>query len=468
MLRRKRLSLLALITVMLVALVLGGCTGGSNSSGGNTGGGGSSGSGGSGSESSGSSGGSGGSGSGSGSGGGETVLTFWTFNALHQEFYEDAAARWNEANPDRKIRLDATTYPYEDMHNNLLLAVQSGVGAPDMADIEISKFANYLKGTPQLEPLNDITDPVIDKLIKSRLDIYSKDGTVYGLPTHVGAAVMYYNTELLGQAGVKPEDIKTWNDYYEAGKKVKEATGKVMATVETADQWTFWPMIVQRGSDFLDQSGNVILDNEINIEVLNYLRKLVDEGLAVPAPGGNHHAEEYYGYMAQGNSASVLMPIWYMGRFLEYMPDLKGKIAIRPLPSWDSGGKRSAGMGGTGTVITTQAKEKQLAKDFLAFVKLSEEGNIKIWTELGFDPPRWDVWDSPALKEPNRFSEYFGDGIFDMLLEIRNEIDSPATSELTPHASDLIRTAVLFRSLEEKSATPEQALKDAASELRNR
>lgn len=249
---------------------------------------------------------------------------------------------------------------------------------------------------------------------------------------------------------------------------MKDATGKVMTTVETSDQWTFWPMIVQRGSDFLDANGNITLDNDINIEVLEYQLKLVDEGLAVPTPGGNHHAEEYYGYMAQGNSASVLMPIWYMNRFTEYMPDLKGKIAIRPLPSWGAGGKRSAGMGGTGTVVTLQAKNKELTKDFLAYVKLSEEGNIKIWTEFGFDPPRWDVWDSPEVKEPNQFSDYFGEGIFDMLLEIREEINSPNTSELTPNASDLVKTSVLFRALEEKSATPEQALKDAANELRNR
>lgn len=402
------------------------------------------------------------------SAGEETVITFWTFNAIHQEFYEEAAVRWNEAHPDRPIKLEATTYPYEDMHNNLLLSIQSGVGAPDMADIEISKFANYLKGTPQLESLNDIVDPVLDKLITSRLDIYSKDGTVYGLPTHVGAAVMYYNTDLLGQAGVNPEDIKTWDDYFEAGKKVKAATGAVMTTVESSDQWTFWPMIVQQGSDFLDEDGNVILDSAPNVKALEFLRAMVDAEIAVPAPGGNHHSEEYYGYMAQGNTASVLMPIWYMGRFLEYMPDLKDKIAIRPLPAWEAGGKRSAGMGGTGTVVTTQAKNKQLAKDYLAYVKLSEEGNIKIWTELGFDPPRWDVWDSEEVKAPNKFSEFFGDGIFDMLLEVRSEIDSPSTSELTPHASDLVRTSVMFRAIEEKSATPEQALQDAANELRSR
>jgi len=457
MLRSKRFSLLALITALLAALALSGCGGGGASGGADNGG------------STGTETGTGtSSGDGPSSGGDATVLTFWTFNAIHQEFYEAAAERWNAANPDRQIKLEATTYPYQDMHNNLLLAVQSGVGAPDMADIEISKFANFLKGTPQLEPLNDIVDPVIDKLIKSRLDIYSKDGTVYGLPTHAGAAVMYYNTELLGQAGVNPDGIKTWADFFEAGQKVKAATGKVMTTVETSDQWTFWPMIVQRGSDFLDQDGNVILDNDINIEVLQFLRSMVDEGIAVATPGGNHHAEEYYGFMAQGNAAAVSMPIWYMGRFLEYMPDLKGKIAIRPLPAWEAGGKRSAGMGGTGTVVTTQAKDKQLAKDFLAYVKLSEEGNIKIWTELGFDPPRWDVWDSPEVKAPNKFSDYFGDGIFDMLLEIRNEIDSPTTSELTPLASDLVKTSVMFRALEEKSATPEQALKEAADELRGR
>lgn len=462
MLRMNRFSKLVLLVLLMTAVILSGCSGngGSNTgtSGTSTGGGGKT-------NDSGTSTGGGGD---SSSGGGETVITFWTFNALHQQFYEEAADRWNEANPDRRVKLEATTFPYEDMHSNLLLAIQSGVGAPDMADIEISKFANYLKGTPQLESLNDIVDPVIDKMVTSRLGIYSKDGTVYGLPTHVGAAVMYYNVDLLAQANVNPDDIKTWDDYFDAGRKVKDATGKWMTTIESSDQWSFWPMIVQQGSDFLDQDGNVILDSAENVKALEFLRSMVDAEIATATPGGNHHSEEYYGFMAQGNSASVLMPIWYMGRFLEYMPDLQGKIAIRPLPAWNNGGKRSAGMGGTGTVVTTQAKDKQLAKDYLAYVKLSEDGNIKIWTELGFDPPRWDVWDSAEVKAPNKFSDYFGDGIFDMLLEIRDEIDSPSTSELTPQASDLVRTSIMFSVIEEKSATPEQALQAAAEELRRR
>ncbi|WP_142688686.1 extracellular solute-binding protein, partial [Acinetobacter baumannii] len=86
--------------------------------------------------------------------------------------------------------------PYDDMHNKLLIALQSGVGAPDLVDIELGKYANFLKGDIQLVPLNDIVEPELDNIVKARVEIYSKDNTYYGICFHVGAAVIYYNTEL--------------------------------------------------------------------------------------------------------------------------------------------------------------------------------------------------------------------------------------------------------------------------------
>jgi arabinosaccharide transport system substrate-binding protein len=172
------------------------------------------------------------------SAGGDTPITFWTFNELHQQFYEMAAEEWNKDNPTRKIELQAETFPYNDMHNKLLVALQSGVGAPAIVDIEISKFPNFLKGQIQLEPMNEYVNPVVDQLVKSRLDIYAKDGNYYGLPFHVGAAVMYYNVEIMDAAGVNIDDIKTWDDYVQAGLKVKAATGKMMASIEHTQQWT--------------------------------------------------------------------------------------------------------------------------------------------------------------------------------------------------------------------------------------
>lgn len=80
---------------------------------------------------------------------GATEIEFWTFNEQHMDLYEDSANRWNEENPDKPIKLNAATYPINQMHNNLNLSLQSGKGAPDIVDIEIRYFANYLKGDIQ-------------------------------------------------------------------------------------------------------------------------------------------------------------------------------------------------------------------------------------------------------------------------------------------------------------------------------
>ena len=97
-------------------------------------------------------------------------------------------------------------------------------------------------------------------------------------------------------------------------------------------------------------------------------------------------------------------------------------MIVRPMPRWEEGGNRSAGMGGTGTGITKQSKHIDLAKEFLAYAKLTKEGNINLWKILGFDPPRWDIWDDPALQEDNVYFQYFGKDIFDTLMDIKDEI----------------------------------------------
>nr|WP_245773111.1 sugar ABC transporter substrate-binding protein [Paenibacillus catalpae] len=394
-----------------------------------------------------------------------TKVVFWTFNELHQQFFESMADRWNEAHPDEKIKLVATTFPYDDNHNKLQVALQSGKGAPDLVDIEISKIGNFLKGEPQLVPLNDIVEPNKDNLVMSRLDNYAKDGQYYGIDYHVGAQVIYYNKEILDQAGVDADKIITWDDYEAAGKQVLEKTGKPMATVETTDQWSYWPLVVQHGSDLLDKDGNVTLNDQANIEVLTYLQKLVNEKVAVVAPGGFHHSEEYYGFMNGGGAASVWMPMWYMGRFTDYMADLKGKIIIKPMPVFKQGELRSSGMGGTGTVITNQSKNQELVKKFLEFAKVSKEGNIEIWKQLGFDPIRSDVWTDAAMTESNKYTDYFGKDIFTFLSSLKDEIAPTNIKEKTPAVSDVLKTKTMFQALNDLKDV-KQVLDDSAASIK--
>jgi arabinosaccharide transport system substrate-binding protein len=381
-----------------------------------------------------------------------TDLSFWTFQELHNQFMIDAVESWNEQNPDRAINLTVEVYSYDELHSKLQIALQTGTGAPDLADIEISKYANFLMGnTVPLVSLNDVIEPEKENLIMGRFENYAKDGQYYGIDYHVGATATYYNTEIMEAAGVDIDAINTWDDYVEAGKKVKAETGKYMMAVETTEHWSYYPLLVQKGSDFFTDTGDVIIDNETNVEVLQWLHdRLYQDEIAVKAPGG-----------------FFTMPLWYLGRFTDYMPDLAGKMAVRPMPVWEEGGANSAGMGGTGTSVTIQCENPDLAKDFLFFSKISKEGAIKTWSVLGFDPLRKDLYDDPQMTEPNKYTEYFGDNLFDVMLDTADSIGKiVVTDDRFPNAVSTVQKNVMFRVLEENSQTPAEALTEAAEEIR--
>ena len=402
--------------------------------------------------------------------GAETV-TFWTFQAAHQAFMEDAAARWNEQNPDRQIDFKPETLGYDDLHNNLMISLQTGTGAPDIVDIEISMYANFITGDEAsipLLPLNSVVEPDKDNLIMGRFDNYANHGNYYGVDYHVGAAAMMYNKEIFEQAGVDINSIVTWDDFKEAGKVIREKTGKYIMACETTEHWTYYPLITEQGSDFFDPAtGEVILDNQINIDTLQWLLDGLNDDIFVEMPGGFCHSEEWYAYMNEGNVAAIAVPLWYLNRFTDYMPDLDKKMAVRTMPVWTEGGSNSAGLGGTGTSVTIQAKNPELCKDFLYFAKISQEGAIKTWTDLGFDPIRKDIYSDPVMTAPNRFTDYFGDEVYQVMNDTAASISELSTSNpLYPQALTLVQKQVMFEVLSEKSKTPAEALKEAADQLR--
>lgn len=393
-----------------------------------------------------------------------TNFSFWIFNEVHQQFYQPGIEDWNATNPDKPINVSFEIYPNQELGSKLLIALQSGSGAPDIADININYFSNFLQGDVQLAPLNSVVDPVRSQFIESRFDCYSKDGTVYGLPSHVGATVVYYNKTLCEAAGIDIETLTTWDKFEQAGRDYLAKTGKKWVGIETGNQRPFWPMIVQRGGDYLDKDGNIVLDSQINIDVLTQLNNWFNvDQFAADLPGGSTATEETFAYINAGEIAALIMPMWYMSRYINYMPDIKGQVYIRPMPTSGSGDALSAGIGGTGTAVTLQSKNVDLAVEVLAHLKLTREANIRFWTEAAFDPPRWDVWDAPELQQPD---EYFGnEKVFDMLLKLKENIPSPNYGEMSSSAQDIVMNNVMYQTLVEKK-DPATVLKNAADELR--
>lgn len=361
---------------------------------------------------------------------GGTEMSFWTFQELHVGFWTAMADLWNEQNPDKPINLTVTTGESHSLHSKLLVACQAGSGAPDMADIEIGYYGAFLKDG-YLLPINDAVEPYKDDIVMSRVEMYGdKEGNWYGADFHLGASVCYYNMDIMNEAGVDPATIVTWDDYVEAGKVVLEKTGKPMCAVETADLFLPQLMLLEKGVQYVDEEGNPNIATEEHAEVINFIREMIDLGICEVAPGGFFHAEEWYGHLNDGGVASLAMPLWYMGRFTDYCADLEGKMAIYPIPVWNEGDTREVLQGGTGTSVIKGTENEELAKEFLAFAKLSKEGCTYEWDNLGFDPIRTELWDDPAITEnpDNKFLSYFTTNPFDILKENGTDLTAPDIS----------------------------------------
>ena len=396
----------------------------------------------------------------------ETVkLTLWTFQELHLQLYKDQLEKYNAQTTGPKLEIDMQVYPYEDLHSKLTIALQTGEGAPDISDIEINMFANYLKGDIQLAAMNDHVEPIKDKLVMARLDNYARQGNYYGIDHHIGACAVFYNTEILEAAGVDYKTIKTWDDFAAAGKLVLEKTGKPMTSWETGDCWSIYPLVSQHGGDWLAEDGTVRMDEQVVIDTLKFMDQMMKDGTAVATPGANHHSEEYYGWMNAGNCASVVMPFWYTDRFLNYMPDLQGKMKVAPMPVWADGGYKTAQMGGTGTAVVKTSKNVELAKEYLAFATLSYDAGLQSWKLLGFDPIRTDLYGTEDLKADNKFFQYYEDDIFSAIEGTLDSVAPTCLIDTFPLASDIVKQQMAYN-LFVLRQDPETVAQDCAEELR--
>jgi arabinosaccharide transport system substrate-binding protein len=393
-------------------------------------------------------------------------LEFWTFVNNHAEFLVNRAIEFNETNSEYNILLNAVTADYGDMHDRLLISLQAGTGAPDLADIEIGRFGTFLRGDVPLHPLTDVVDRYRNELVEERLAPYQVGGVEYGIDYHLGAYVMYYNVEIMEAAGIDINEIVSWDDYIEAGKLVQEHTDATMTTIEVIAPFSILGLMKQNGGGTYDRNNQLIVDSPQNVEALQLVAEMVHEhGIAVAAPGGDHHAPTYFEAFNAGEFASVWMPQWYMIRYPDQMPDTEGKMRVRPLPEFRPGGFISTMGGGTGTAITNQIDEDKLeaAKLFLEFAKLTYEAQVELWTDLGFDPFRGDVYGDPALAGTD---PWFGDepvlrNISLMFDRLAPEYTGPRYPEATSQLGEYVAFTIV-----EEGTSPQDALATAARDVR--
>lgn len=393
-----------------------------------------------------------------------THMEMWTFVELHGQHYGNMVEKWNEQNPDRTIEITCTTYPYADMHTKLLTSLTAGTGAPDICDVEIGQFPNVVAGLDTwLVPLDDYAAPYMETMVQARMDVYAgSDGHYYGAPYHVGATVMYYNVAAMAEAmGVSNDDViakidavTTWDDYAALGQEYVDAIateGKYWTSVDTAGVDWQWIAMAEYGDDWtggFDGKANVQLDSVK--KMLTMEQEWVNSGLAEISPDGHVDLEAGFQNILDHNIVSFPKAMWYMSRFTNYMPEESGNWYIAKCPVFEAGQKCSVGVGGTGTVVTQQSANKELAAEFLCWAKMSEEGEQLIWDNLGFDVCNTALWNDDAFAhdDSNQYNAFFINYPYDVLYSIKDDIGKIYSVAISPTINEQMCNVTLNDILE--------------------
>ena len=91
--------------------------------------------------------------------------------------------------------------------------------------LEGEQVSGYASKYPEgFAELSDIVSS--DDFLPVKMGEVTINDKIVGFPWDAGPVAVFYRTDYFEQAGVNAEDIQTWDDFIEAGKKI-EATCKM-------------------------------------------------------------------------------------------------------------------------------------------------------------------------------------------------------------------------------------------------
>ena len=342
-------------------------------------------------------------------GGTAKSLEFWGFDEGRVNFAKAGYKSKAFKSKHGDVKINFRILPYEQMHNKLLTALVSGEGAPDIADIEISRFSLFIKGdhVPLLGLKKRMGDDINDIYKPAAVDPWSWKGEIYGVGNELNTVVMAYRKDILESAGVKLP-FETWDDVIAAGKKVSTGDRK-MFPIHDLSFGDHYMMMQHAGTAYFDENGNYNGDDPRSIEAMQFLHDLVYKhkiaAIAPAAANNNWAPPQYMAAFRAERFIATWGPPWHLSYFIDQVPDQEGKWTVQELPEGLGESRPTANYGGTGMAITEQSGNPQASWDLIKAANLTKEGVLFDFKERTAYPAYKPAYDDPALAEP---SDYFG------------------------------------------------------------
>jgi len=307
---------------------------------------------------------------------GEVKLTLWHPEGNTSGAYKEVIKEFNkehdgEIEAEIKFIPRGNKYAYEDK----ISAAATSDTLPDLVAMDGPNVANYADA--------GIIQP-IDGLVENQEDFVQsiiKQGTYKDKLYTVGATestvALFYNVKMLKDAGITPptklEDAWTWDQFYEAAKKLTDKQKGIYGVNWTLDygEWIIYftgPAVWSNGGSFIAEDGTKA-DGYVNgpktVEAVEYLQKFTKEKLVNLQPKPTEFED--------GKAAMMLMGSWEWAKLKDY-PDTEWGITYYPK---SNNGEQVSPSGDWNWGISTDTKHKKESALLLNYL-LNSENIIKI------------------------------------------------------------------------------------------
>ncbi|WP_331449327.1 sugar ABC transporter substrate-binding protein [Streptomyces prasinus] len=356
---------------------------------------------------------------------GKVELTYWSWIPG----VEKAVAEWNRQNPDIQVSVKSTPNGNAGTYQNMSNALKAG-NAPDLGQIEYDSLASFRlqEGLTDIASCAGVKEAEDDfvKWTWSQVTFGSggEDG-VWAVPQDTGPMALFYRKDLFEKHGISVP--KTWEEYYEAAKKLKKADSKAYMThfSQTDPNW-FSGLLWQKGASMFGQDGDtwkVDVDSPAAGEVADYWQKMIDEKLVATDLQGFSPA--LYKAWNQGEVATWVSAAWGYSTIRDNAKATSDKWGVAPMPQWSAGDNAAGNWGGSTTAVLGKTEHPYEAAQFALWLNTDPKALEILNREGGLYPAATEGLELEALQQPVEF--YDGQKIFDVFADSSKNVTTDWT-----------------------------------------
>ena len=252
----------------------------------------------------------------------EGNLVFWSlFSGGDGGFMDEMIADYNSTGP--KMEVQPIMLVWADYYTKLQTAVAAGKG-PDIGVSHVSKLPELVEQGAVVSfdsYLSEIGVNMSDLYTEGSIDSVTFDGEVYGIPLDTHAEIMYFNRDILTEAGVALNaedklDIQSADDFIAILDKIKavipEGSSALALTNSGDDPYRVWwaTYFQMNGKAILSDDGSqVTLDKEIAMEAAEFVKRLYDEGYILEG------IDDHQAFFQSGKAGILFGGTWATGAF---------------------------------------------------------------------------------------------------------------------------------------------------------